>query len=218
MIQVELTYSVGVMNDTVRDLEVRTVTTPEDLLLCKRLRARVYVKELGWVAAADLVDGVETDPWDDLSTHACATVGADVVGTFRVILPGIGLPVQEHFGIDIDPGRRSAELSRLIVDRPHRSGPAMLALLRWAYHRLIEHTVDDAYAILEEPFLERLIDLGFPFRVIGRPSWIFRSWNVPVALTVAEILPGLELRDLARTFQIAPFFAAGAPEPASLVS
>ena len=165
-------------------------STDIDRAACARLRADVYVWEKKWIPQSRLVEGLEFDEDDARSVHLLARYRGEPVGTARLILPRARqpLPVEAMLAEPLASGRSCGEISRLAVARRARGDSAvMMVLVRGLCETAVEHHIDDFYALVEEPFHRYLMRLGFPFRPVGVSRWIYRSWNFPVRLEVAQL-------------------------------
>jgi len=168
---------------------------------CARLRADVYVRERGWVPEERVTNGSEADGDDPRSVHLLATRGFEPVGTVRLILreDGRPLPCEALLEEALPSGRAAAEVSRLAVARRARGdGAVLIALCGRLYSTAVDHGVEDLYAIVEKRLHRHLVGLGFPFRRVGPPRWIYESWNFPVMMEVrrarARLLPVLAMQ------------------------
>lgn len=92
-----------------------------------KLRYEVYCLERHFLEASDFQEGMETDEYDDCSTHFAAyTLDKNIVGTVRLVQPHPGqeYPFQSHclpFAEFVYPAAESAaEISRLVVRKTHR--------------------------------------------------------------------------------------------------
>ena len=91
------------------------------------LRYEVYCLECKFLEAADFQEGLETDDFDDCSTHI-ATYAEDrtIVGTVRLVQPkdGQAYPFESHCQtfeqFVLPPRGQAAEISRLVVRKTYR--------------------------------------------------------------------------------------------------
>lgn len=159
-----------------------------------RLRARVFMGELGWLAPS--VDGRERDRCDPLARHFVVCAASDdargaageresaaLVGYARVLLPRHGFMLQREFAelTPIEAGepftpdaRRAFEVSRFVVRPAHRGrrcveGRTVVehlarAIATWA----LEHGRTDWYTVCEERYLRALRLRGLRFTQLGR--------------------------------------------------
>lgn len=132
-------------------IDIRELTSPDDLDAAFVLRHRICVEELGWVPARP--DGRERDEWDDGALHIGAFTGSGLVGYVRVVpdSPGRGIMTHRHFGAMFSvsdprpPVAVTGDLSRLVIVAGHRdphfrlrywylvTGDAQLGLLHHHY-------------------------------------------------------------------------------------
>jgi N-acyl-L-homoserine lactone synthetase len=177
---------------------VKVVESDDERRDHARVRHEVYVREKGWIAAADAPDGVERDPLDDASTMIVAydMCGAPV-GAIRLIRrdehAGVHLPVEAApFHCGLQEGRSAVEGSRLAVVREHRrDGLVMLGLCRAAVQVMVDAGVDDCYAIVERPLLIRLRSIGWPFKALTEPIEHFGGLVSPTVAAVPDIVAGV---------------------------
>lgn len=158
-----------------------------------RLRARVFMGELGWLTPS--VDGRERDRCDPLARHFVVYAGSPettdggepapgaLVGYARVLLPCHGFMLQREFAelTPAEPGerftpdaRRAFEVSRFVVRPAHRGrrcveGRTVVehlarAIATWA----LEHGRTDWYTVCEERYLRALRLRGLRFTQLGR--------------------------------------------------
>lgn len=92
-----------------------------------KLRYEVYCLERHYLEASDFENNLETDEYDDCSTHFAAyNLDKDIIGTVRLVQPNQQqpYPFETHcttFPDFVYPGRdTAAEISRLVVKKTHR--------------------------------------------------------------------------------------------------
>lgn len=147
----------------------------EEIDAILRLRHRQVV-EHGWAA----LDGpLERDGHDDDAVHvgAWAPDGA-LAGAMRLVLPAPGrrLPVEEAFGLLVEPRGAVAEAGRLVIAPEHRGDPAHAlwgALFACAWTELRARGLTVLAGAASPGMVERLRALGLPFEVLGpaREHW-----------------------------------------------
>src|SRR5262245_2457342 len=114
----------------------------DTLTAIRRLRYKVYCLEQNFVAMDDCPDAVEADEYDAHATHfAGHDPSGEVVATVRLVPhTAMGFPLERHAGrlfpeLRATPQSRTAEISRLIVDKAHRRhtlrDPRLLLGLLW---------------------------------------------------------------------------------------
>src|SRR5205823_6163170 len=74
-------------------------------------------------------DGLERDRYDASGLHVGAWRNASLVGAMRLVLPSnqAALPVEEAFGIRIEPRGQVVEAGRLVIAPRYRGDPAHTA-------------------------------------------------------------------------------------------
>ena len=130
-----------------------------DLRAAQALRYQVFVAELGGAGpGVDHVNGLETDPWDDLSHHLIlrdlARSGHPVVGVYR-LLDSDGASAAGGFysetEYDLTPlqasGRRLLELGRSCLHRDYRGGAALLYLWQALADYVARHRFDILFGV-----------------------------------------------------------------------
>ena len=93
-----------------------------------RLRYKVYCDEWGFEKPEDYPTGLESDNFDEHSSHFAAIEKKDsgqLIGTVRIILHSpLGFPIEHHCTIDADLSgidrKRIGEISRFAVSKEYR--------------------------------------------------------------------------------------------------
>jgi N-acyl-L-homoserine lactone synthetase len=103
-----------------QSLEVRKVTTEQELRDVYSLRYQVYCRERGYENPEDHPGFIEVDEYDPYSLHFIADLNGVPAGTCRLILPNpIGFPVERYCKVKTSDfcgeGQLAAEISRLAV-------------------------------------------------------------------------------------------------------
>lgn len=158
-----------------------------------RLRARVFMGELGWLASS--ADGRERDRCDPLARHFVVYAGSPetcdssepapgaLVGYARALLPRHGFMLQREFAelASAQPderftpdARRAFEVSRFVTHPAYRGrrcveGRTVVehlarAIATWA----LEHGRTDWYTVCEQRYLRALRLRGLRFTQLGR--------------------------------------------------
>ena len=146
----------------------------------------------GWVAPAQLPAGLERDPYDDAAVHIGAWRNGALTGTVRLVLPGGRLPVEDAFGIDIEPRGAVAEAGRLVVSPAYRGDPAHRiwgALFGRAWLSLRAHGLAVLAGAASPEMIERLRALGLPFEILGPARSHWGEERHPVRLDPAHSRP-----------------------------
>lgn len=153
------------------------------------LRFRQVVAD-GWAPAKRFPDGLERDAHDADAVQVCAWEGDELVGTLRLVLPVPGrlLPVEEAFGLRVEPAGAVAEAGRLVIDPAHRGDAAhrvwgALFARAWLTMRGRGLSVLAGAATLS--MIERLRALGLPFEVLGPARRFWGEERHPVRLDPA---------------------------------
>jgi N-acyl-L-homoserine lactone synthetase len=155
-------------------LRVALAETPAERAAIGRLRHR-QVTDHGW---ATLEGDVELDAYDARALQVGAWDAGTLVGAMRVVLPapGLRLPVEDAFGVEVEPRGSVVEAGRLVITPEFRGDPAHRiwgALFARAWCELRAR----GYSILAGAASRRMVDrlraVGLPFEILGaaRPFW-----------------------------------------------
>lgn len=162
------------------------MNTHDALAGIQRLRYKVYCDELGFLDASHCPDGYEADEFDPFSVQIAARDSSgSLVGTLRLVLDSpLGFPLERHADelsgdFRAMPRPRTAEISRLIVEKDHRGlkagtvrhlQPVLMVLFRTMYNVSIDLGLEYWLAAME-PTLQRTLRhlLGFGFSPVGPP-------------------------------------------------
>lgn len=179
----------------------------QDLLASAQIfRGAVYV-EKGYLSSSDLTGGRDVDIDDQRAHHVGIWLtSGQLIGYARLIpddgqrpLP-VGLP---PFAVAGGIGPRSAEVSRLAVDKRFRRSGIDQVLWREIYRLCLTLCVDNIWAIVERGLFDQFLRFGLPFEVMGAAELVDGAWSYPVCCRTQEVLESLCRVDLA----FACFFA-----------
>ncbi len=142
-----------------------------------RFRCAIACDELKILKREDFPDGLETDEYDNFSTHLAAlTKVGEVIACLRLIHDSpIGYPTKNEMKIEkdlsfIDPNREG-EISRIFIHnryRDMRSTKLIIhSLKREVFKKMIELNIEYSYGALEKPFFRLLRILKMPYEIIG---------------------------------------------------
>ena len=175
-------------------LRVDVARSAAELAEAYRLRYEQVVGH-GWAGRDALPDGAERDAHDDAAVHVAAWDAGELVGTVRLVLPAPGrlLPVEEAFGIEIEPRGAVVEVGRLVIvesrrgDEAHRAWGALFARA-WLATRERGFTLLGGAA--SPGLVERLRAVGLPFEILGPAVPYWGQLRHPVRLDPAGSRPG----------------------------
>ncbi len=154
-----------------------------------RLRHDVVV-ELGWWDPVDLQGEMEMDEYDGRAQHVVAWKGDVIAGTVRLISPEpeLLLPVEEAYGLIVEPRGQVVGAGRLIVARPYRDGRHLvlggLAAKTWLLMR--EHGFHWAAGTATADMLGLFGHLGFEVEVLGDPQTYWGELRYPIRMGAAD--------------------------------
>jgi N-acyl-L-homoserine lactone synthetase len=173
----------------------------DDIDTYHRMRTEVYLAE-GLITPRDLdpVTGLFIDRYDEHSIHLLAANDeGDDIGCWRMVESGPGqtLPVTDLFGVDVSP--RSYESSGSAIVPTYRKTLVGLGFFRAMFDIADERGLDNAYGIVEPPYLATARAIGIPIEVLSEPQHVFNADNVAIVVrrealmgvldTVAETVP-----------------------------
>ena len=173
----------------------------DDIEKYHRLRTEVYLAEgLITPSDVDLETGLFTDRYDGHSIHLLAANDDDVdIGCWRMVQggPGRTLPVTDLFDVDVPP--RTYESSGSAIAPAYRKTMVGLGFFRAMFAVADERGLDNAYGIVEPPYLATARAIGIPIEVLSEPRHVFNADNVAIVVrrdalmavldTVAETVP-----------------------------
>ena len=166
-----------------------------------RLRTAMYLAE-GLITPSDVDSGtgLYIDQYDEHSIHLLAATDQDVdIGCWRMVesAPGHTLPVTDLFGVDVTP--RSYESSGSAIVPAYRKTMVGLGFFRAMFAVAEERGLDNAYGIVEQPYLATARAIGIPIEVLSEPRHVFNADNVAIVVrrdalmavldTVSETVP-----------------------------
>jgi N-acyl-L-homoserine lactone synthetase len=167
-------------------LRVDVARDARELEAVFRLRYEHVVAE-GWARADELPEGLERDAFDGDATQIAAWDGEALVGTLRLVLPSEGrrLPVEEAFGVVLEPRGRVVDVGRLLIAERHRGEPAhrawgALFARCWLEARAAGFTVLGGTATAG--LVERFRALGLAFEILGPAQAYWGEERHPVRL------------------------------------
>lgn len=174
---------------------LKKVDDPEELKALKRLRYKVYCKELHWLEPSEYPDKMESDEHDAYSLHFGAFKEKKAVGYVRLILKNpLGFPIQKILKKEIVvkfKNKAVAEISRLIVDKNSdlkNYNEIMLALIKEVYYTSKYQEGITHWLAAFDVYVYRLIRmLGFRFNSLEDPVFFMGSKSVPAVLVRSEL-------------------------------
>lgn len=159
-----------------------------------RLRFQT-VMERGWAQPDDIPDGLERDHYDQNATHIVGWDGDILAATSRLVLPapGVLLPTEEGFELQVEPRGRVADMSRQIVARDYSSTRhkvfAALLAKTWLEMRTYGYSLvcgDFSPTVMR---LYRL--MGFDVRLLGPTRKFWGEDRAPILVDIAASAPAL---------------------------
>ncbi len=158
------------------------------------LRYQAYCIDNNWLPADNYPDKRETDEYDCCSKHFIAeNDNGEMIGCIRLILSEKlkdqkSLPINNHPYVSkntIKP-EKSAEISRLVVEKKVRRGDVSLGLYRMMYQYSRTNQIVYWYILVDGFFLKILNKMGLPFIAIAPPGYYMGN-TVPAWANVYDI-------------------------------
>jgi hypothetical protein len=102
----------------VAPIRFRAATSDAERFASFRMRYEAIIDQ-GWAMPEAFPDGLERDNLDDEAVHVVGWLGDRAVASSRLIFPQPGslLPVEEDFGVQVDPAGGVVEMDRSCVGR-----------------------------------------------------------------------------------------------------
>jgi len=152
------------------------------------------VTEHGWVRSEELPERIERDFYDDSALHVVGWEGDKLVTSSRLVFPqpGLILPTEEAFELQIEPREQVVDAGRFVVARAysgieHRVLAVLLAKT-WLVMR--EHGYERACAAFASKSMIRVYrQMGFQVAVLGPPRFYWGTERFPVLFDVADASP-----------------------------
>jgi N-acyl-L-homoserine lactone synthetase len=149
------------------------------------LRGRTVV-DAGWVAEADLPDGLERDQLDDRATQLVALSAGRVVGALRVAWDrgDVEAELRAH-GLDLAVDGTMV-LGRLVVDRPwrRRSRAVTVGLYAELVRLALELGMERGVSFVTESAIRWYRVSGIPLKVVGPPREVTGMPRSPAVVDV----------------------------------
>ena len=171
-------------------LRVASAATAAELEAVYRLRY-AHVIEHGWARPEDHPDGLERDAYDDRALQIAAWDGDRLAGSLRLVLPARGtrLPVEDAFGLVVEPPGEVVDVGRLLVAPGHRGDPAH-RIWGGLFARAWLETRAHGFAVLAgtatPEFVDRYRAIGLVFELLGPARQHWGEARHPVRLDPAR--------------------------------
>ncbi|MCG2695667.1 cyclic nucleotide-binding domain-containing protein [Candidatus Parcubacteria bacterium] len=169
-------------------IEIRVAKSKEDLEAVYKLRYEVYVVQDKKFNPKDFPNKMMSDKFDEHSIILIAIKDDIPIGTIRCTedIPGIGLPIDEHYDISEIRGTRKYDkplfcVGMLAVDAPYkRSLGLLINLFRFIFNLAIQRGLKDAVAIINHEIESVMNKIGL--KRIGKEFWSDEIKNIIVPM------------------------------------
>lgn len=174
--------------------------SPEQRAAVFRLRFETVVKQ-GWATATEFPEGLERDAYDDQAVLVAGWDSGTLAATARLVFPEASrpLPIEQEFGLEIEPRGGVVDLRRAIVTAPYRSRrhTVFVALLARCWLEVRSRGLHRVCGVATPAWLQRYRQLGLPVRVLGPARQYWGEERYPLFLDGME-LGHVGLRGMAR--------------------
>ena len=169
--------------------------TPAEREAVFRLRYNAVI-EHGWLPAEGLPDGIERDSYDERAVHVVGWDGSTLATSSRLIMPGPGLtlPTEGAFGLQIEPRGRVVDAGRFVVARAYSGIEHRVLAVLLAKTWLVMRTqgYEKACAAFASNSMIRVYrQMGFQVTVLGPPRFYWGTQRFPILFDVADASPTL---------------------------
>ena len=146
--------------------------TPAEREVIYRLRYQTAIAH-GWTQPEDFPDGLEHDAYDESALHIVGWDGLVLAASARLVFPspGVPLPTEKTFGLEIEPRGQVVEWSRLIVTRPYsdREHRSVLGLMGACWLEMRGRGFDYICSPLSAPVIKLFRVIGLCTSTLGPP-------------------------------------------------
>lgn len=146
--------------------------TPAEREAIYRLRYQTAIAR-GWIKPEDFPDGLEYDAYDERAVHLAGWDGTVLAASARLVIPSLGvcLPIEDAFGLEIEPRGQVVEWSRLIVTRPYsdREHRIVLGLMGACWLEMRGRGFHSICSPLTAPVLKLFRVIGLRTTTLGPP-------------------------------------------------
>jgi N-acyl-L-homoserine lactone synthetase len=168
----------------------RLAATPAEREAAYRLRYQAVI-ERGWRPAADMPGGLEREPIDDQAHHLLAWLDGRPIATCRLIVPvpGVPLPLETAFEIELHPAGQVVQVDRICIDRAHagRRSDLLLGLLCAIWQQARARGYCTVAGIHSAPMLRLFHLIGLEPTPLGQARRYWGEERYPVLFQAAHI-------------------------------
>jgi N-acyl-L-homoserine lactone synthetase len=164
--------------------------SPQDVHAALRMRYEC-VTEMGWARPEDFPDGRERDAHDERASHILCRDRAAVVGTLRLVPPRDGrpLPLEQEFGVRVEPPGEAVEAGRLVIAAEHRGGqghPVLAGLFCRCWLEARELGYQRLVAAVPSKLIDLYRSLGLRVTALGAPRAHWGEERTPIEIAGRE--------------------------------
>ncbi len=187
--------------NVVNNFSFYTTNDEKELREIYRIRYKVYCEEYHYLDSSNYPDHEEKDEYDQSALHLVVRhKSGDLAAISRLILGSpIGLPIQQHFQIDINIPAESmsttAEISRLVVARTYRRRHLLLILIKGMYLLVRQKGINDVFCVLDDRLIPNLRDIGIPLHKAG-PQSVYQGLTTPFLIHTNELEETMQERNI----------------------
>jgi N-acyl-L-homoserine lactone synthetase len=161
---------------------------PSELEAILRLRFEV-ASEMGWIGPDEALDGLERDAYDNGAVHVGAWDGERLVGTQRIVFPTPGgrTPLEEAFGLQVEPRSQVVHADRTAVVRDHRGDDRHLllaALMARSWLICRSRGFHRCTGVVSDPILHIYREIGLEVAILGEAREYCGEFRFPTRFDV----------------------------------
>jgi len=179
----------------VAPIRIGVAGSPREREGAYRLRYQAAI-DRGWRQPEDLPGGLERDDYDEHAVHILAWDGEEIVAGARLVLPkpGLRLPTEEAFGIQVEPRGQVVDCGRYVVARRYTNlQHRMLAVLlarSWLEMRARGFSMACG-AFVSAAMVRVYRRMGLQVRILAPPRTVWGEERYPIQFDAATSVPAL---------------------------
>lgn len=168
----------------------RLAATPAEREAGFRLRYDAVIRQ-GWRTAEEMPEGIEWEPDDDLADHLVGWHDDRAIANLRILYPqpGVRLPVERVFGIELPPSGNAVQVDRMCVDQAYSRRPSELfmGLLCAGWLEIRKRGYREVVGFDTVPMIRLHRLLGMNFFPLSEPGLYWGEERIPTLLTLDSV-------------------------------
>jgi hypothetical protein len=166
----------------------RVAATPAEREAGLRLRYEAVIRQ-GWRTPEEMPGGIEWEPDDDVAQHLIGWLDRQAIANLRILYPqpGVRLPVERVYGIELPPGR-AVQIDRMCIDPAYgRRSELFMGLLCAAWLELRKHGYHEVVGFDTNAMIRLHRLLGMTLRPLCEPGRYWGEERVPTLWTLDDV-------------------------------